>query len=74
MHESAENLRNNVASAFGMADHLRDAFHEWIDSVEERLGKKTKAKEPETIEPAKETKEQVVSGTFEVTKPKSKGD
>jgi hypothetical protein len=43
MHESAEKLKINVASAFGMADHLRNSLHEWIDSVEERLEKGSSA-------------------------------
>jgi len=30
-------LRRSVASTYGMAEHLRDALHDWIDSVEERL-------------------------------------
>jgi hypothetical protein len=38
MHETAERLRANVASAYGMPDHLRDALHAWVESVEERLG------------------------------------
>ena len=30
-------LRHSVVSTYGMAEHLRDALHDWIDSVEKRL-------------------------------------
>ncbi|MDE2426237.1 MAG: hypothetical protein KGO96_10075 [Elusimicrobia bacterium] len=36
-HPAADVAKQNIAGAFGMPDHLRDALHAWIDSVEERL-------------------------------------
>lgn len=38
MHETAESLRSNIASAYGWPAHLSGAFGAWVESVEARLG------------------------------------
>lgn len=37
MHETAENLKHHLHSAFGVPAHLKEAFEAWVASVEERL-------------------------------------
>jgi hypothetical protein len=38
MSEHVENLKRHLTHDFSMPDHLKAAFHAWIDSVEERVG------------------------------------
>ena len=38
MHETASDLLQHLANAFGVPGHLKDALTSWVESVEERLG------------------------------------
>lgn len=57
MDDAAADLRQHLSNAFGVPEHLKQALHDWIESVEERLGKKPAAtKKANKTDEASETK------------------
>lgn len=59
IHETAERLKQNVASAYGMPAHLAAALGAWVESVEERLGGGDHAVDPDP-EPVQESQSETI--------------
>lgn len=69
IHETAESLKMHISNAFGLPDHVKSAWHAWIDSIEERLG--TRADPEESEHDAEEEQQGEEAGEAEEAEVKS---